>query len=156
MGVTLMDQKAKHSLPRTDKLHGLTIRKFPCGDYWEFIGDMVDALPEIFSGIKTFEGKSSSEVLGTLFALDKAVLFGLLAGSYEQLFEKAVFLFAKWFDVTEDEIRGMYPDDLVECLKRLWEVNKPGEALTQVLSRLLSGFKNLSPSAPDSESQSPS
>ena len=134
------------SLQKIIKLHGVEIKKMPCGKYFEALQTLKD-LPEDF--IK--EVCPNGEYLSEMFTVENIMN---LITKLMIIAPKFLFGFlSQLLDVDEEVIKEeLTPTELIEICKRFWEVNKLDDFFVQmkpVMKKItdLIGFKEQLPSA---------
>lgn len=140
------------SLPKTIKLHGVEIRKMPCGKYFEALQTLKD-LPEDF--IKELSDNGQDFKLSEMFTTENIMnlITKLLIITPKFLFR---FL-SQVLDVEEEILKEeLTPTELLEICKKFWEVNKLEsffEQMKSIMRKLTTqiGFKEQLPSVLKSE-----
>lgn len=136
------------SLNKSIKLHGVEIRKMPCGKYFEALQTLKD-LPEDF--IKELSDNGQGFKLSEMFTVEN--IMNLIT---KLLIIAPKFLFSflsKILDIDEDYLKNeLSPIELLEICKKFWEVNKLESFFDQVKPIIkgmttLIGFKEQLPSA---------
>lgn len=138
----------KLSLNETIKIHGVEIKKMPCGKYFEALQTLKD-LPEDF--IKELSDNKQDFKLSEMFKLEN--LMDLIT---KLLIIAPKFLFnflSKLLDVDVNIIENeLTPTELIEICKKFWEINKLESFFVQMKPIMkgvitLIGFKEQLPSA---------
>lgn len=136
------------SLPKQIKLHGVEIKKMPCGKYFEALQTLKD-LPEDF--IKELSDNGQDFKLSEMFTIENIMN---LVTKLMIIAPKFLFSFLSQILDIEEEIlkEELTPTELVEVCKKFWEVNKLEsffEQMKPILKEIttLIGFKEQSPSA---------
>lgn len=138
----------KLSLNETIKIHGVEIKKMPCGKYFEALQTLKD-LPEDF--IKELSDNKQDFKLSEMFKLEN--LMDLIT---KLLIIAPKFLFnflSKLLDVDVNIIENeLTPTELIEICKTFWEINKLESFFVQmkpIVERVITliGFKEQLPSA---------
>ena len=108
------------SLPKTIKLHGVEIKKMPCGKYFEALQTLKD-LPEDF--VKELSDNGQDFKLSEMFTVENIMN---LVTKLLIIAPKFLFSFlSNLLDVEEETLRNeLSPTELVEICKKFWEVNK--------------------------------
>lgn len=140
------------SLSKKIKLHGVEIRKMPCGKYFEALQTLKD-LPEDF--IKELSDNGQDFKLSEMFTTENIMnlITKLLIITPKFLFR---FL-SQVLDVEEEILKEeLTPTELLEICKKFWEVNKLEsffEQMKSIMSKLITqiGFKEQLPSVLKSE-----
>ena len=136
------------SLPKIKQLHGVEIKKMPCGKYFEALQTLKD-LPEDF--IKELSDNKQDFKLSEMFKLEN--LMDLIT---KLLIIAPKFLFnflSKLLDVDVNIIENeLTPTELIEICKKFWEINKLESFFVQMKPIMkgvitLIGFKEQLPSA---------
>ena len=108
------------SLNEKIKIHGVEIRKMPCGKYFEALQTLKN-LPEDF--IKELSDNNQDFRLSEMFRIDN--LMDLVT---KLLIIAPKFLFSflsKLLDIDEEYIENeLSPTELLEICKKFWEINK--------------------------------
>ena len=116
------------SLSKIIKVHGVEIKKMPCGKYFEALQTLKN-LPEDF--IKELSDNEQDFKLSEMLSLDN--LINLIT---KLLIIAPKFLFSflsKLLDIDEKYIENeLSPTELVEICKKFWEINKLESFFTQM------------------------
>lgn len=130
------------SLSKTIKIHGVEIRKMPCGKYFEALQTLKD-LPEDF--IKEISDNNQDFKLSEMFTVENIMN---LITKLMIIAPKFLFRFlSEILDIDEVVLKEeLTPTELVEVCKKFWEVNKLDDFFVQVKPMLkgittLIGFK---------------
>lgn len=136
------------SLPKLIRIHGVEIRKMPCGKYFEALQTLKD-LPEDF--IKEISDNGQDFKLSDMFTVENIMN---LVTKLMIIAPKFLFSFlSQILDVEEEVLKEeLTPTELIEICKKFWEVNKLEDFFVQVKPMLkgittLIGFKEQLPSA---------
>lgn len=136
------------SLAKVVKLHGVEVKKMPCGKYFEALQTLKD-LPEDF--IKELSENKQDFKLSEMFTLENVMN---LISKLMIITPKFLFSFlSKLLDVDETVIKDeLSPTELLEICKKFWEINELGSFFVQMKPILnktttLIGFKEQSQSA---------
>lgn len=136
------------SLNKTIKIHGVEIRKMPCGKYFEALQTLKD-LPEDF--IKELSDNGEDFKLSAMFTVENIMN---LITKLIIIAPKFLFSFlSQILDIEEEMLRNeLSPTELIEVCKKFWEVNKLESFFDQMKPILVSastliGFKEQLPSA---------
>ena len=130
------------SLNKTIKMHGVEIKKMPCGKYFEALQTLKD-LPEDF--IKELSDNKQDFKLSEMFTVENIVdlITKLLIIAPKFLFS---FL-SKLLDVKQEKLENeLTPTELLEICIKFWEINKLESFFVQmkpIMSKMttLIGFK---------------
>ena len=130
------------SLNKTVKIHGVEIKKMPCGKYFEALQTLKN-LPEDF--INELSDNQQDFRLSEMLSLDNLIN---LITKLLMIAPKFLFSFlSKLLDVEEDYIKNeLSPTELVEICKKFWEINKLESFFDQMKPAIanlmtLTGFK---------------
>lgn len=108
------------SLPKTINLHGVEIKKMPCGKYFEALQTLKD-LPEDF--IKELSSEGEEFKLSEMFTIEN--IMNLIT---KLLIIAPKFLFSflsQVLDIEEKVLKEeLTPTELLEICRKFWEVNK--------------------------------
>ncbi len=136
------------SLQKIIKLHGVEIRKMPCGKYFEALQTLKD-LPEDF--IKELSDNGQDFKLSEMFTVENIMN---LITKLMMIAPKFLFKFlSQILDIEEVVLKEeLTPTELIEVCKKFWEVNKLESFFDQVKPIMkgmttLIGFKEQLPSA---------
>lgn len=140
------------SLKKIVKIHGVEIKKMPCGKYFEALQTLKD-LPEDF--IKELSDNGQDFKLSEMFTIENIMnlITKLLTITPKFLFG---FL-SQILDVDEDILKNeLSPTELLEICKKFWEVNNLESFFAQMKPIIqgmttLIGFREQSLSASKSE-----
>lgn len=133
------------SLNKTVKMHGVEIKKMPCGKYFEALQTLKN-LPEDF--MKELSDNKEEFVLSKMFTMENIMnlITRLLIVAPKFLFS---FL-SQVLDIDENKIKDeLSPVELLEVCKKFWEINKLESFFDQMKPVMkgitgLIGFKELS------------
>lgn len=139
----MVKSNEEKSLSKTIKLHGVEIKKMPCGKYFEALQTLKD-LPEDFIKELSSEGDFKlSEMLTVENIMDLVAKLMIIA-------PKFLFSFlSKILDVEEEILKDkLTPTELLEVCKEFWKVNKLESFFDQMKPIIkgiitLIGFKGL-------------
>ncbi|MFR8116904.1 MAG: hypothetical protein ACLVAK_07880 [Clostridia bacterium] len=130
------------SLPKTVKLHGVEIRKMPCGKYFEALQTLKD-LPEDF--IKELSNNGQDFKLSEMLTIENVMN---LITKLLMIAPKFLFSFlSQILDVEEIVLKDdLSPTELLEVCKKFWEINNLEsffEQMKPIMKQLttLTGFK---------------
>lgn len=140
------------SLPKKKIVHGVEIRKMPCGKYFEALQTLKN-LPEDF--IKQLsDGKKDfklSEMLTLENITDLVVKLLLILPDFTISFLSALM------DIEEDKIRDeLTPKELIEIINEFWKMNELESffaLMKPMMNKIMTliGFKKQLPFASESE-----
>lgn len=135
------------SLARVIKIHGVEIRKMPCGKYFEALQTLKD-LPEDF--IKELSDNGQDFKLSEMVTVENIMN---LVTKLMIIAPKFLFSFlSRLLDIDEEILRDeISPTELLEICKKFWEVNKLESFFDQMKPimkqiPMLIGFKEQLPS----------
>lgn len=108
------------SLNKVVRMHGVEIKKMPCGKYFEALQTLKD-LPEDF--IKELSSEEEDFKLSKMFTVENIMN---LITKLMIIAPKFLFSFlSQILDVEEDKIKNeLSPTELIEVCMKFWEVNK--------------------------------
>ncbi len=136
------------SLPKTIRIHGVEVKKMPCGKYFESLQTLKD-LPEDF--MKEISENGEEFKLSEMFTVENIMN---LITKLMIIAPKFLFSFlSQILDIDEEVLKEeLSPTELLEICKKFWEVNKLEDFFIQVKPMLkgittLIGFKEQLPSA---------
>ena len=136
------------SLNKTVKIHGVEIKKMPCGKYFEALQTLKD-LPEDF--IKELSDNGQDFKLSEMFTVENIMN---LVTKLLIIAPKFLFSFlSQILDVDEDILENeLGPTELLEICKKFWEINNLESFFVQMKPVVqgmttLIGFKEQLPSA---------
>lgn len=139
------------SLNKTIKMHGVEIKKMPCGKYFEALQTLKDLPEDFIKELSQGEELKLSEMFTTEKMMDLVTKLLIIAPKF--LFE---FL-SKLLNVDEEVIENqLSPAELLEICIKFWEVNKLESFFVQmkpVLTKMIGliGFREQLPSVLKSE-----
>lgn len=141
------------SLPKKKIVHGVEVRKMPCGKYFEAMHTLKN-LPEDFFRelIKDKKDFKLSEMI-SIEGITELVMRLLII-----LPDFTTSILAILLDIEEEKIKNeLTPTELIETVTEFWRINELESFFIQmkpILSKIttLIGFKELLQSAPKSES----
>jgi len=136
------------SLTKVVKLHGVEIRKMPCGKYFEALQTLKN-LPEDF--IKELSDNGQDFKLSEMFTIENIMN---LVTKLLIIAPKFLFSFlSQLLDVDESKLRDeLSPTELLEICMKFWEINDLESFFVQmkpVIQNMIAliGFKEQLPSA---------
>lgn len=138
----------KLSLPKTKTIHGVEIRKMPCGKYFEALQTLKD-LPEDF--LKELSDNEQEFKLSEMFTMEN--IMTLVTRLLIILPDFTFKFLSKLMDVDEETMKNeLTPKELLDIVKAFWELNELESFFDQMKSIVdkistLIGFKKQLPSA---------
>lgn len=140
------------SLPKAKTIHGVEIKKMPCGKYFEALQTLKD-LPEDF--IKELSNDGQDFKLSEMFTMENIMnlVMQLLVILPNFTFE---FL-SKVMDIDKDTLENeLTPKELVDVVQEFWKINELEsffEQMKPIIDKIMTliGFKKQLPSALKSE-----
>lgn len=132
----------KLSLPKSKTIHGVEIKKMPCGKYFEALQTLKD-LPEDF--IKEISDNEQDFKLSEMFTVENII--NLVMKLIIILPDFTFRFLSKLMDIDEDKLRNeITPKELLDIVKEFWELNELEsffEQMKPILSKIttLIGFK---------------
>lgn len=144
----MVKSNEEKSLPKQIKLHGVEVRKMPCGKYFEAIQTLKD-LPEDF--IKELSDNGQDFKLSEMFTVENIMnlVTKLLIVLPSFTFEFLSKLIGIDRSILENQLT---PKELLDIVQGFWEVNELESFFDQMKPMLkgittLIGFREQSPSA---------
>lgn len=140
------------SLPKTKTIHGVEIRKMPCGKYFEALQTLKN-LPEDF--MKELLKDKKDFKLSEMFTMEN--ISELIVKLIIMLPDFTFNFLSILTDIDREKIENeLTPKELVDVVKVYWEINELESFFDQmksIMSKIttLIGFKELLPSALKSE-----
>lgn len=137
----------KLSLPKTKNIHGVEIRKMPCGKYFEALQTLKD-LPEDF--IKELSDNGQDFKLSEMFTMEN--IMSLVTKLLIILPDFTFRFLSALTDIDEDIIRNqLTPKELLDIVQEFWKINELESFFDQMKSIMnkittLIGFKEQLPS----------
>lgn len=135
------------SLPKIKTIHGVEIRKMPCGKYFNALQTLKD-LPEDF--IKELSADGQDFKLSEMFTMENII--SLVTRLIIILPDFTFRFLSILMDIEEDKIRNeITPKELVDIVKEFWKINELESFFDQMKSIVgkistLIGFKEQLPS----------
>ena len=143
----MVKSNEEKSLNKTVKMHGVEIKKMPCGKYFEALQTLKD-LPEDF--IKELSDNGQDFKLSEMFTVENIMN---LVTKLLIIAPKFLFSFlSQILDVDEDVLKNdLSPTELLEICKKFWEINNLESFFVQMKPimqkmTMLIGFKEQLPS----------
>lgn len=136
------------SLNKTKKIHGVEIKKMPCGKYFEALQTLKD-LPEDF--IKELSDNGQDFKLSEMFTMEN--IMKLVTKLLIILPDFTFRFLSTLMDIDEDIIRNQFtPKELLDIVKEFWKLNELESFFDQMKPimkqiTMLIGFKERLPSA---------
>ena len=144
----MVKSNEEKSLNKTVKMHGVEIKKMPCGKYFEALQTLKD-LPEDF--INELSDNGQDFKLSEMFTVENIIN---LVTKLLIIAPKFLFSFlSQILDVDEDILKNeLSPTELLEICKKFWEINNLESFFVQMKPimqkmTMLIGFKEQLPSA---------
>ena len=139
--------KNNESLPKIKKIHGVEIRKMPCGKYFEALQTLKD-LPEDF--IKELSDNRQDFKLSEMLTIENIIN---LVAKLIIVAPKFLFSFlSKLLEVDEDIIKNeLTPKELLDIVEEFWKINELESffvGMKSVIGKITTqtGFRKQSPS----------
>lgn len=135
------------SLPKTKTIHGVEIKKMPCGKYFEALQTLKD-LPEDF--IKELTDNGQDFKLSEMFTMEN--IMNLIAKLFIILPDFTFTFLSKLMGIDEDKMRNeLTPKQLIDIVKEFWKMNELESFFDQMKPIMkgiatLIGFKEQLPS----------
>lgn len=135
------------SLPKTKKIHGVEIKKMPCGKYFEALQTLKD-LPEDF--IKELSDNGQDFKLSEMFTMEN--IMSLVTKLLIILPDFTFRFLSTLTDIGEDTIRNqLTPKELLDIVQEFWKINELESFFDQmkpIMNKIttLIGFKEQLPS----------
>lgn len=132
----------KLSLPKKKTIHGVEVRKMPCGKYFEALQTLKD-LPEDF--IKELSDNGQDFKLSEMFTIEN--IMDLVVKLIIILPDFTFRFLSTLIDINEGKLRNeITPKELLDIVKEFWELNELEsffEQMKPILSKIttLIGFK---------------
>lgn len=137
----------KLSLPKTKNIHGVEIKKMPCGKYFEALQTLKD-LPEDF--IKELSDNAQDFKLSEMFTMEN--IMALVTKLLIILPDFTFRFLSALIDIDEDIIRNqLTPKELLDIVQEFWKINELESFFDQmkpIMNKIttLIGFKEQLPS----------
>ena len=126
------------SLPKTKKVHGIEIRKMPCGKYFEAL-QTLKTLPENF--IKELSDDKPDFKLSEMLTMENIVT--LIARLLIILPDFTFTFLSALMDIEEDKMRNeLTPKELVDIVQEFWKLNEL-ESFFEVVKSMMSKITTL-------------
>lgn len=135
------------SLPKTKTIHGVEIKKMPCGKYFEALQTLKN-LPEDF--MKELSDNRQDFKLSEMFTMEN--IMNLITKLFIILPDFTFTFLSKLMDVDEDKMRDeLTPKQLIDIVKEFWNMNELESFFDQMKPIMkgiatLIGFKEQLPS----------
>lgn len=135
------------SLPKTKTIHGVEIKKMPCGKYFEALQTLKN-LPEDF--IKELSDNRQDFKLSEMFTMEN--IMNLIAKLFIILPDFTFTFLSKLMGIDEDKMRNeLTPKQLIDIVKEFWKMNELESFFDQMKPIMkgiatLIGFKEQLPS----------
>ena len=136
------------SLPKSKTIHGVEIRKMPCGKYFEALQTLKD-LPEDF--IQQLSGDQEDFKLSEMFTVENII--NLMAQLLIILPDFTFRAISVLMDIDEETLRNeLTPKEVLEIVQEFWKMNELESFFAQmkpIMNKIttLIGFKEQLPSA---------
>lgn len=135
------------SLPKTKTIHGVEIKKMPCGKYFEALQTLKN-LPEDF--MKELSDNRQDFKLSEIFTMEN--IMNLIAKLFIILPDFTFAFLSKLMGIDEDKMRNeLTPKQLIDIVKEFWKMNELESFFDQMKPIMkgiatLIGFKEQLPS----------
>lgn len=135
------------SLPKTKTIHGVEIKKMPCGKYFEALQTLKN-LPEDF--MKELSDNRQDFKLSEMFTMEN--IMNLIAKLFIILPDFTFTFLSKLMGIDEDKMKNeLTPKQLIDIVKEFWKMNELESFFDQMKPILkgiatLIGFKEQLPS----------
>lgn len=114
----------KLSLPKVEEVHGVEIKKMPCGKYFEAI-ELLKEMPTSFIEELEKEFKKDNEEFKLSSLMTKDNFMILVSKMLSVIPNFAIKMLAKLLDVKETKIRNeLTPKELADVINKFWEINE--------------------------------
>ena len=136
----------KLSLPKTQVVHGVEVKKLPCGKYFEAI-EVLKELPINFINELKKELKIENEAFKLSEMLATENIMTLVAKIFVIIPDFTFKALSKLLDIEEDKIRNkLTPVELLDIIRTFYELNELESFFVQTKSAMskiltLAGFK---------------
>lgn len=136
----------KLSLPKVEEVHGVEVKKMPCGKYFEAI-ELLKEMPTEFIEELEKEFKKDNEEFKLSSLMTKDNFMVLVSKMLSVIPNFAIKMLAKLLDVKETKIRNeLTPKELADIINKFWEINELESFFDQMKSATanimtLVGFK---------------
>ena len=136
------------SLNKAKKIHGVEVKKMPCGKYFEALQTLKD-LPEDF--IQQLSGDQEDFKLSEMFTVENII--NLMAQLLIILPDFTFRFLSVLMDVDEETLRNeLTPKEVLEIVQEFWKMNELESFFAQmkpIMNKIttLIGFKEQLPSA---------
>ena len=136
------------SLPKSKRIHGVEIKKMPCGKYFEALQTLKN-LPEDF--IKELSDNGQDFKLSEMFTVEN--IMNLITKLLIILPDFTFQFLSVLMDIDEDILRnGLSPKEVLDIVQEFWKMNELESFFDQMKPMLkgittLIGFKEQLPSA---------
>jgi len=136
----------KLSLPKTQVVHGVEVKKLPCGKYFEAI-EVLKELPINFINELKKELKIENEAFKLSEMLATENIMTLVAKMFVIIPDFTFKALSKLLDIEEDKIRNkLTPVELLDIIRTFYELNELESFFVQTKSAMskiltLAGFK---------------
>lgn len=140
------------SLPKKKLIHGVEVKKMPCGKYFQALQTLKDLPQEFFKELMKDEKEFKLSEMMSIDGLTELAMRLLVI-----IPDFATSLFSILLDTEEDKIKNeLTPKELVDILTEFWKINELESFFAQmkpIMSKVLTsiGFKELLQPAPKSE-----
>lgn len=130
------------SLPKTKKIHGVEVRKMPCGQYFNAL-QTLKSLPENF--VKEISENGQEFKLSEMFTMEN--IMTLVTKLLIILPDFTFSFLSELMDIDEDIIRNeLTPKELIDIVQEFWEINELESFFEEMKSMMdkimtLIGFK---------------
>lgn len=136
----------KLSLPKSEIVYGIEVKKLPCGKYFEAI-EVLKELPTNFIDElkKELKNENSEFRLSEMLATEN--IMTLVAKMFVIIPDFTFKVLSKLLDIEEDKIRNeLTPVELLDIIKTFYELNELESFFVQMRSAMskiltLAGFK---------------
>lgn len=129
----LMNNIFKKSLPNEKVVHGYTIRRYPCGKYIKAL-NIIAELPTTLAK-EIFPDKNIENIINDFTKIDEKMFGEMLGKAIAVIPEKAFAIISEITDIPyEDFMEKLSPNEVMDIMQAVWEVNDFSSFFHQVKS----------------------
>lgn len=129
----------KKSLPNKKKVHGYVIEKYPCGKYIKAL-NIIAELPTTLAK-EIFPDKNIENIINDFTKINEEMLGEMLGKVIAVIPEKAFAIISEITDIPyEDFMEKLSPNEVMDIMQAVWEVNDFASFFHQVKSVVKNWF----------------
>ncbi len=115
------DKSISMSMPNTETVHGVEVKKVPIGQYFKSMGSLQDVIFKIIGEV--FPGKSVEEIVSEVLTISEGGTLKMMIGLIATIPEQIVALLCDITGYDRDIINGKTPAEVLDIFQAYWRIN---------------------------------